>query len=1435
MGKTVTINTNKLSVNVKTYTYDMKGKNEVVFKYSGSVDSGNFRVSLSGSTYIIKFVGGYKFKFKNVSNPKNIKFSVTSSIEPFNGTLESFFEHIIQDAKDTLWKYDKKNLTVTGTVIGDSVDVSDETKYSTGLNINTGKGDDTITGTRTSDTITGGSGKNVINLYTTKAFGTDYVKLTKNEKLTLKVVDLNGKDSYASYTHVYIDGKNLVVDVYDSEIIFDINGRPNTEGLTKQGSVIIKNYTKEDIMTSKGELLLTDNNAESTPANLRYVAKETVLTTSKFTGTWVDDDVDASTFVAKDKKGNIITTNTDTAKGVTVELGGSIYQNFAKGSIYADTVKGGAGVDRIFAGAGNDTISGGSGNDVLYGENGNDTISGGKGNDYLDGGAGNDTLKGGDGNDTIVGGEGNDKLTGGKGKDTFEFTRNIGSRAAIDLDDPSMIREIAGYQDLIPQRDDELPEGSGVDTITDATKDDKIVITDVNKDELRYSKNGNNLEIFYDDKFDINNKIVIKDYFKTKASSRIKTLVAKDGDVDLSKVTISSITGSGKIDGTSADDTIIGSDKADTIKAKKGNDTIMAKGGNDKIYGGEGNDIINAGAGKNKIYYSLGDGNDTIQYGGGEDTLVFDKGIKVSAEYSGDDVIVTYKGKKGKVNYTNTITIEDYKTAQGVKSITIGDKTKALSEYLNGGGGGGGNNTNTVYKSTEEIEYWTHNWDESWGSGAKLTAGNHTFLYDYENTHGENFFGNDIIISPNAQSATDASKYTDTIQFNNSIVENGGIEMYLRGDQMEIHNWHDNNWATFIDYEHILQYNPHVIIKDANRSWEVKAGKDAGTINNSSKSTNNIVLIDTTDKNTTTNVIANNKYNYTGSRTGMLNYTYNGGHDLVYTWEYDYTNDTYNISYFSTDTFLKLYEGGGQHDVVNFNYTGASVDDIRLIFDVTQWGDNLMGSWSKTRLFLTHKDAVTLDKIMASNDQADYDPSVINGSVYMCDLPQVQEPSSCVETIKINGEAINTQAWYEAVLSRGSQILREEDIVNNIGYGNISWMLEDPENPISDEKKQEILNAFSSLKYSDIIQNNVTSGGAIALAANKFNRYTFSGNYDGAVIATGNSLRNGFSDTLIFTDGSFDDGSLKLSLVDGDNGQKDLCITSNGKNVLYKNYLTGYNADLFVVDSNNKRMSVSQYVPNDDDPRTGFLSKQFTFANSGNEGTYNAVFIKDDGSHGYNEDIEFDMYGNSRNYIYAEGGIKLNINQSGNAHGTVVSASASNDYYRVGSSYLQVEDHGGNFDKIDFETGENYDNLTYDDYGIIYNVVDNSYTDSQTGEFVKVYSGYRNHAIFTRKDNITADVLGAAVADHLVEVQGLNFMDTSTNAANTGGVEHFSIYNSGGPNPTLWYNAITEQVGNWLHANDNYSSVAQVVESGNAEDVASLINVFKGVNYTQLS
>ena len=59
-----------------------------------------------------------------------------------------------------------------------------------------------------------------------------------------------------------------------------------------------------------------------------------------------------------------------------------------------DTVSGGAGDDKVFGGEGNDVVNGDTGNDELYGQNNNDTLQGtnnGTGErDYLEGGPGND-------------------------------------------------------------------------------------------------------------------------------------------------------------------------------------------------------------------------------------------------------------------------------------------------------------------------------------------------------------------------------------------------------------------------------------------------------------------------------------------------------------------------------------------------------------------------------------------------------------------------------------------------------------------------------------------------------------------------------------------------------------------------------------------------------------------------------------------------------------------------------------------------------------------------------------------------------------------------------------------------------------------------------------------------------------------------------------
>lgn len=274
------------------------------------------------------------------------------------------------------------------------------------------------------------------------------------------------------------------------------------------------------------------------------------------------------------------------------------------------------------------------------------TVNGGAGDDELTGTAYNDKLSGGVGDDTLIGGKGNDTLTGGKGADTFVFKSK-----------------------------------EGVDVITDASADDDIEIVDTYADELKYAKNGNNLEIYhggeYAGDYDVNNKIVIKNYFKTKEAKRIENLYAPDGgdivQVKLSEATAENlaISGSGKINGDDKNNVIIGSNKADTIKSKGGDDTIYSAGGNDKIYAGTGN---------NTISFSEGDGVDTVYSNGGVDTLYF-------SNIEEEDIIVSKDKKNLYIQYSENdyVVLDNYETTDNhsVKYIKLGlNEAETIEQFL---------------------------------------------------------------------------------------------------------------------------------------------------------------------------------------------------------------------------------------------------------------------------------------------------------------------------------------------------------------------------------------------------------------------------------------------------------------------------------------------------------------------------------------------------------------------------------------------------------------------------------------------------------------------------------------------------------------------------------------------------------------------------------
>ena len=94
------------------------------------------------------------------------------------------------------------------------------------------------------------------------------------------------------------------------------------------------------------------------------------------------------------------------------------------GGAFADTLIGNADVNSLFGGAGTDSLVtlegddfayGGAGDDYIAGRDGNDTLFGDDNNDVIDGAAGLDLLRGNAGDDYIIGGDGGDAIYGGDG------------------------------------------------------------------------------------------------------------------------------------------------------------------------------------------------------------------------------------------------------------------------------------------------------------------------------------------------------------------------------------------------------------------------------------------------------------------------------------------------------------------------------------------------------------------------------------------------------------------------------------------------------------------------------------------------------------------------------------------------------------------------------------------------------------------------------------------------------------------------------------------------------------------------------------------------------------------------------------------------------------------------------------------------------------
>ena len=158
--------------------------------------------------------------------------------------------------------------------------------------------------------------------------------------------------------------------------------------------------------------------------------------------------------------------------GQADSISGGAGDDFILGNSGDDSVSGVDGNDFIRGGAGNDSISGGDGTDNILGDGGDDTVFGDEGNDFILGGAGNDlltddsdaagttstndTIFGQGGDDTIFGTVGSDSLIGGAGNDLIDARRLSVSINSVQLLEGDMGTSLMSFTVLLSSPSDSV-------------------------------------------------------------------------------------------------------------------------------------------------------------------------------------------------------------------------------------------------------------------------------------------------------------------------------------------------------------------------------------------------------------------------------------------------------------------------------------------------------------------------------------------------------------------------------------------------------------------------------------------------------------------------------------------------------------------------------------------------------------------------------------------------------------------------------------------------------------------------------------------------------------------------------------------------------------------------------------------------------------------
>jgi len=312
-----------------------------------------------------------------------------------------------------------------------TADAFDGARDTEGFSIDTGGGDDWITGGQGSDTISAGDGADTVYGDPTPTSRTEFLDWT----------DEGGDgDSLAG-------GFTQNTGEMDVTVSFTDDGDNNPTYLVESTDTVYVG-SGEPFDTNSSVRLFGNGDASTSTTTIDFAAATGALATDEVENVqfrindidWgAGNHTDVVTVNAYDALGNPVTVTItpgagDTVAGNTItaeevgespaDLGGSALIEIAGPVSQIEIVYGNAqdGTQAIWVSdvhfdtipadvtGGDDVIDGGAGDDIIYGQGGNDTIDGGTGADELYGGEGDDTFTIGAG-DQAYGGDGDDVFT----------------------------------------------------------------------------------------------------------------------------------------------------------------------------------------------------------------------------------------------------------------------------------------------------------------------------------------------------------------------------------------------------------------------------------------------------------------------------------------------------------------------------------------------------------------------------------------------------------------------------------------------------------------------------------------------------------------------------------------------------------------------------------------------------------------------------------------------------------------------------------------------------------------------------------------------------------------------------------------------------------------------------------------------------------------